>query len=115
MTSQIQRSRKTAFGRQQGKCYYCDLRMWLDGPAGPSALRCTAEHLKPRSQGGGDGPSNIVAACLHCNQTRHKRKKPPEPDRYRAEVRKRISRGAWLPKPILAWGSAAITTVQHPT
>ena len=115
MTSQIQRSRKAAFDRQDGKCYYCGLRMWLDGPAGPSALRCTAEHLTPRSEGGGDGSSNIAAACLHCNQTRHKRKKPPEPDCYRAEVRKRVNRGAWLPKSILAWGSAPITNAQHPT
>lgn len=106
MTSQIQRSRKIAFDRQGGQCYYCGLRMWLDGPCGPSPLRCTAEHLMPRSEGGADGTLNIVAACLHCNRTRHKRKKPPDPERYKADVRRRVERGAWLPKNILVWGGA---------
>ncbi|MGQ0597149.1 HNH endonuclease [Aquabacterium sp.] len=104
MATQLQRSRKIAFARQGGTCYYCGLRIWLKGQSGPSPLRCTAEHLKPRSAGGGDEPSNIVAACLHCNSTRHKRKRPPEPERYRTEVRRRVERGAWLPRPILAWG-----------
>lgn len=106
MTTQLQRSRQLAYDHQGGKCYYCGLRMWLGGSSGPSLLRCTAEHLIARSEGGGDNPANIVAACLHCNQTRHKRKKPPEPQSYRVEVRRRVARGAWLPKPVLIWGAA---------
>lgn len=105
MTSQIQKSRKASFDLQAGKCHYCGLRMWLGSPCGPSPLRCTAEHLTPRSEGGADSRTNIVAACLHCNRTRHKRKKPPTPERYRAEVRRRVARGRWLPKSILLWGS----------
>lgn len=34
-------------------------------------LRATAEHLQARSDGGLDHPSNIVAACAHCNHRRH--------------------------------------------
>ncbi len=101
--NQLHRSRKLAFDRQGGLCYYCGLRMWLDGPPGPAPLRCTAEHLLARSEGGSDGPSNIVAACWHCNRTRHKRKRPPEPELYRAEVRRRVQRGAWMSAPVLAW------------
>lgn len=104
MASQLQRSRNTAFSRQDGKCYYCGLRMWLSDPTGPAALRCTAEHMKPRSEGGRDCASNIVAACVHCNRTRHKRKLPPSPETYRAEVRRRVARGAWLPMSLLKWG-----------
>ena len=106
MKTQLQRSRQIAFDRQGGKCYYCGLRMWLYAPGGPSPLRCTAEHLLARSEGGGDGTSNIVAACLHCNRTRHKRKRPPEPMSYRSEVRRRVEQGAWLPAQVLKWGVA---------
>lgn len=107
MTTQLQRSRQLAYDHQGGKCYYCGLRMWLGASSGPSLLRCTAEHLLARSEGGRDDPTNIVAACLHCNQTRHKRKRPPEPQIYRAEVRRRVARGAWLPMPVLVWGGDA--------
>jgi hypothetical protein len=37
----------------------------------------------------------VVAACAHCNHTRHKRKNPPEPNAYLADVRKRVARGSW--------------------
>lgn len=97
--------RLQAFKRQEGMCYYCGVRMWLSSPeelpglkrSAPWAakLRCTAEHLTAQSDGGRDTVSNIVAACAHCNHTRHKRKNPPEPLTYRNEVRRRVARGAW--------------------
>ena len=71
--------RRTKMLAQGGRCYYCDLPMWdpeLDNavpeicraPAMRKYLRCTAEHLHPRSDGGADAPANIVAACIggHC-------------------------------------------------
>ena len=58
-------------------------------------FQCTAEHLLARQDGGGDGRSNIVAACLVCNQRRHKRKLVPEPEVYRVLVQKRLSQGRW--------------------
>lgn len=114
MANRLTRSRQLAFDRQGGKCYYCGLRMWLGGPCGPSSLRCTAEHLVARSEGGGAGTSNIVAACWHCNRTRHKRKRPPEPERYRADVRRRVERGAWLPASALAWANALTNKTSVP-
>ena len=105
MAKTLQRSRQIAFDRQGGKCYYCGFSMLLSDSHGPSQLRCTAEHLTARSEGGGDGLANIVAACVHCNRTRHKRKQPPEPQRYRAEVRLRVQRGKWFPKQVFAWES----------
>lgn len=113
MASKLQQSRNSAFSRQSGKCYYCDLRMRLPGATGPVQLMCTAEHLKPRSDGGLDGGANIVAACLHCNQTRHRRKSPPSPERYRGEVQRRLARGKWLPAPIRAWGGAAAAVLAY--
>lgn len=108
MASQLQRSRLHAFNRQGGRCYYCNLPMWLDGQAGPPQLRCTAEHLTAQCEGGKDGQSNIVAACWHCNRTRHKRRRPPEPDAYRDEVQRRVQRGAWLPVPVLLWARGTL-------
>ncbi|WP_353621693.1 HNH endonuclease [Sphaerotilus uruguayifluvii] len=62
---------------------------------GRQVLRCTAEHLIARCDGGRDEATNIVAACERCNHTRHQRKHPPVPEVYRADVRKRIARGGW--------------------
>ena len=100
--------RHQAFLHQSGCCHYCGLPTWEKTPE-PVAkrlgvkphqargLKCTAEHLKPRCNGGKDTPENIVAACLHCNSTRHKFKKPPSPDHYRLHVQKRIANGGWHP------------------
>jgi 5-methylcytosine-specific restriction endonuclease McrA len=105
MPSRIQTLRRQAFQRQQGCCFYCSVAMWLKSPSELpgcptelvrcARLRCTAEHLSARSEGGRDSAENIVAACAHCNHTRHKRKRPPQPSAYREEVRDRVLRGAW--------------------
>ena len=113
MASTIQRSRQSAFDRQEGKCHYCGLRMWLHGTTGPIQLLCTAEHLIARSEGGTAAPSNIVAACRHCNQTRHKRKNPPPPERYQAEVQRRIARGGCLPMHVRVWGGVTSPTANR--
>lgn len=100
------KSRSTAFERQGGRCYYCDFPMWrgsieqfvrLYGITLGQArqFQCTAEHLLARQDGGGDGRSNIVAACLVCNQRHHKRKQPPKPEIYRELVQQRLNRGLW--------------------
>jgi 5-methylcytosine-specific restriction endonuclease McrA len=76
--------RRQASNRQGGFCYYCDVRMWLASPeelgllkgsANARRLQCTAEHLVPRADGGRLSATNIVAACAHCNHTRHKQKR----------------------------------------
>ncbi|MDH5274677.1 MAG: HNH endonuclease [Gammaproteobacteria bacterium] len=59
-------------------------------------LRCTAEHLRPKQDGGGDTFSNIAAACWLCNKRRHaQRKIAPTPETYRALVQRRVSRKRW--------------------
>ncbi|WP_199231379.1 HNH endonuclease signature motif containing protein [Falsiroseomonas bella] len=84
--------------------------MWDDDPATfaqrhslsvrlARRFRCTAEHLQARSTGGTDTPDNIVAACAHCNSTRHKRKSPPSPEVFRMQVARRMERGCWHPVP----------------
>lgn len=64
-------------------------------PSQARLLKSTAEHLFARSNGGTDMPDNIVAACVYCNMTRHKRKVPMEPDQYRKHVRARLAKDAW--------------------
>lgn len=103
MPSKIQSLRLQAFQQQRGRCWYCGVLMWhrspeeLPGiPAKAAArLRCTAEHLTAQCDGGRDVAGNVVAACAHCNQTRHKRKSPPEPKIYLADVRRRLAQGGW--------------------
>lgn len=80
----IKRARERAFLAQRGRCHYCGFPTWLYMPqeltepfglSEPQArrLQCTAEHLKPKCEGGSDSPENLVAAYAHCNHTRRKR------------------------------------------
>jgi 5-methylcytosine-specific restriction endonuclease McrA len=102
---QIALLRQRAFECQRGRCIYCNVPMWLKSPAelpiNPPSLkaarhvRCTAEHLIARRDGGADVPANIAAACARCNHTRHKRKSPPQPDSFAEEVKKRVAKGRW--------------------
>lgn len=104
--SKLIRLRQLAFAVQRGRCFYCAFPMWVEHPtdvfddAGLSPkvvdyLRCTAEHLKPVSEGGKDDPGNIVAACRFCNMARHRAKKILSPERYAEHVRKRVALGRW--------------------
>lgn len=103
MPTKIQNLRLQAFQHQRGRCWYCGVQMWhsdlaeLPGIPKRAArlLQCTAEHLIARSDGGQDVANNVVAACAHCNHTRHKRKNPPPPNAYLADIRKRVALGGW--------------------
>ena len=108
MSSAKAKHRLAAFERQNGRCYYCGLPMWLKHPAELTArfrisegdvsrLQCTAEHLLARQDGGPDTEANIVAACIHCNKTRHRKKSPPDPTIYRMQVKHRLRAGKWHP------------------
>lgn len=102
----LTRSRSVAFTRQSGRCFYCGCEMWLCNsqdfcarysltPVQAKRFQCTGEHLLAKQDGGGTGQDNIVAACAFCNRTRHKRKKPLEPDAYGAYVRKQLAKRSW--------------------
>ncbi|WP_279463702.1 HNH endonuclease [Aeromonas dhakensis] len=68
----------------------------------PKLGYCSArgEHLQPRSNGGSNQTANIVAACRHCNGTRHKTPKVLSPEQYQKKVRARVGKGGWFPKGI---------------
>lgn len=113
------KSRSTAFERQGGRCYYCEFPMWrgsveyfarLHGITLGQArqFQCTAEHLLARQDGGGNGRSNIVAACWVCNQRRHKHKHPLSPEIYRELVQQRLDQGRWHMPRSLRSGAYAI-------
>ena len=108
--SAIQKKRTRAFERQGGRCWYCGAPMWRAEDEEEffarynlsrkiaGVLQCTAEHLRARCDGGGNGKGNIVAACLYCNQTRHRTSgRAPEPAQYRQFVRRRLKKGEWHP------------------
>jgi hypothetical protein len=50
--------RHAIVSRDGGKCVYCGKRATL------------ADHIIPRAIGGNDDPTNLVAACWHCNTTK---------------------------------------------
>lgn len=115
----LKRARQLAHDRQRGRCHYCGAPMWLHDlesfarrhgltPAEAKLLRCTAEHLVARCDGGSNKPENIVAACQHCNSTRHRRRVPPDPATFRDDVRRRVARGRWHPPRVLTAIQAAV-------
>ena len=103
------KKRKHAFDVQGRLCYYCKCPMWL-GHEGrgfrqrhsltrsqAQALRCTAEHLRARCDGGGNAVGNIVAACRRCNGGRHEQRKVLEPSAFLDYVEQRLAVGEWHP------------------
>ncbi len=97
----IQSHRRRAFHRQQGRCYYCD-ELMLEPTFCCSNLRCTAEHLIPRSEGGLNTAENIVAACWRCNSRRHRRRVIPSPEEHRYRVQKLHKEGGTSRNPYIA-------------
>jgi hypothetical protein len=100
----VARNRAKAFKGQSGRCHYCDVLMWQGSPtefarshgiSAPNALlfRCTAEHLRARSDGGRDWGANIVAACWLCNVQRHRSKVPLDPGPYKEKVSALVQAG----------------------
>lgn len=67
------RKARQLWAKQAGKCFYCGCSMHLS--RGPKDGICsdnlaTLDHYIPRSQGGSNDLSNLVAACYRCNTLR---------------------------------------------
>lgn len=112
MPNSIAHVRLLAAQHQKYRCFYCNLPMWSANPepfaikygltmAQARQLQCTAEHLNPKSLGGVNSKSNIVAACWYCNHKRHARTQLLDPYTYRQLVQQRISKGRWMPAMLL--------------
>ena len=108
MKNAIARYREQAFQRQSHRCCYCGFLMWNEKDAGAfrsrhvtltgkqaDDLKCTAEHIIARCDGGTDAAHNIAAACLRCNRGRHARAKPLPADEFARLVKHRIQQGKW--------------------
>jgi HNH endonuclease len=107
MASSSKVLRHRAALHQRFRCYYCRLLIWIEDPNGFAArhklttvqtrlLRCTAEHLRARGDGGSNRRDNVVAACFYCNSRRHRMRNPLSPPEYQARVRRRMREGRWL-------------------
>lgn len=68
MSPILQNLRDNLIQHQNGLCYYCRRRMTPPGTKEPRSA--TLEHLAPKSLGGLRGNTNLVAACLTCNQAK---------------------------------------------
>jgi hypothetical protein len=106
----LRKLRHQAFVRQSCRCFYCTLPIWEGDPTEFTAhygirlqkakhLRCTAEHLIAKQDGGDDTAQNIAAACLWCNRMRHLKRqhKAPSPEKYKNRVAQLIAKGCWHP------------------
>jgi len=109
MSNPIAKKRLDAFHKQGGRCYYCKSLMWLKNrkkfakkhtvsKSEAKRFQCTAEHLTARSDGGTNEASNIVAACLFCNHTRHQKKRPRGFSEHRDFIQNRMKQGKWHPR-----------------
>jgi len=106
MPNKLAKRRHQAFLTQDKRCYYCGFLMWETDPAQfaknhgltlaqVQRFKCTAEHLEARQDGGNDLPSNIVAACIHCNQSRHRMKPALSAEMYCRVISKQLLNGSW--------------------
>lgn len=68
--TRLQRLRDVMSDRQFGLCYWCREPM-LPADDPDRELRCTADHIVRRADGGRTTASNIVAAHGGCNNQRH--------------------------------------------
>jgi 5-methylcytosine-specific restriction endonuclease McrA len=84
-------SRRNMYARDEGRCQYCARQV-------PRHLT-TWDHVIPRSRGGKTTWTNIVVACLKCNQ----RKANRTPDEAKMPLRRQPIRPAHDPN---RWGSA---------
>jgi len=108
----VSKKRIRAYWAQDQRCTWCDCFVWeatletiiaFEARIGrvirrPDRIRCTAEHLLPRSLGGTDTQANIHAACAFCNQMRDALPCGRWPDDYRAHVRLAVARRKWNPQ-----------------
>lgn len=130
MSKSLSRIRTKAFRRQAGRCCYCDVPMWTANcrlfakQCGlprriAKALRCTAEHLVARQDGGTNASTNIAAACWHCNQRRHQPGNPAStPEQYREFVIAKMLRQQWHHPAVFNSGLAGHTPLPvgpHPS
>ncbi|WP_425502703.1 HNH endonuclease [Pinirhizobacter soli] len=106
--NKLKKYRLVAFVDQRGLCCYCDRPMRLSDPKifaveqGMSTrqtrlAQATTEHIVPRQDGGSNARKNIAAACLACNCTRHRTKRPLCAEAYKRRVKKRVRKGVWFP------------------
>lgn len=63
MTSIAPSKRLKAYGKTDGKCYYCGIEFHLP----PMRGQFTIDHIHPVSKGGTSDLNNLVPACRDCN------------------------------------------------
>ncbi|MBJ8440011.1 HNH endonuclease [Acinetobacter junii] len=104
----IVKNRTSAFLSQAGRCFYCNQPMWSRNPKkfcnrygiteiSAQLLKCTAEHVVARQDGGTNQKENIVAACLYCNRTRHQCSNALSAKKYKVKVTSLMSKNKWHP------------------
>lgn len=76
------RARRLVLESAAGRCHYC----------GDVFDELTIDHVIPLSRGGSNSPTNLVAACLGCNQTKADRLFAEHPSPMKSAVSRRGER-----------------------
>lgn len=53
--------------QQGGQCHYCTIKM---SRRGNEIHRATIDHIRPKSTGGTNEPSNLILCCRACNEAK---------------------------------------------
>ncbi len=61
----VRENRIKVYERDAYKCRYCEKQL--------TRFTATLDHIRPVTEGGGNGLDNLVTACLGCNSRKHKR------------------------------------------
>lgn len=67
MTTIPAHKRRRIYERDDGRCHYCRLTLWVDDYIESSPRRATLDHKTPLSRGGTNDDDNLVACCNRCN------------------------------------------------
>lgn len=58
--SSIAPARKAVYDKTEGKCFYCEVQLMLEGD-------WHVDHMHPKSRGGSNDISNLAPSCPTCN------------------------------------------------
>ncbi len=68
-TAAYRRARQQAIERQQGRCAACGRQVAAKTGGKWSVSYGGVHHIEPLSQGGGNGPGNLVLLCAPCHNS----------------------------------------------
>ena len=92
MSKQLKERKRAVWLRDNFICQYCGLDLKLDyaehilNPTKGGYI--TIDHVIPKYKGGGNSMSNLVTACLGCNNEKGERERPTTEKKVNGKVKR---------------------------